>query len=413
MINVLLVTSSQPEEVTATKQACRTIRDRIYPAQAGLVKFYLKEVTAPDRLLDQSSRVQYDIIHLTKSALAAVGRGSGEESPPSADASERILLSGSRGQAGGEGRPGIILDACPVQDAARILPGSCSYFIELPEEIDLDSRTSFSAAFYETVALRHSIQTAFWLGCCKTTTTQRPEADRLRIRSADGFEPRRKPDDIHGAGGSLDAAASCQHPVAQAPTAARRAPALTTNDFFAKYSGLCDDIKDAIAGPLIQRFDELLAQVYDDRGPVPVAQDEEFSNDFADLIVAIYRGPRVLELQRKLLEGYEDPSGRHENLFEWTLWTEVGQANLVEWLTGKTGVAYETTDAYYRDELRMGPRWQSQIVQDRGCDDLAQIFQERDLRFLNAAGYEFAQRMREAYRVLRGDTMSEMPVVRL
>jgi hypothetical protein len=373
MFNVLLLTSGQRDAVTTALGELEKIKARLPEEQVDLVQFRQAEWTSPDHLAEMLKKDTFDVIHLNLSGAPANGLGQGQGSAGPAREGERDLLEGTGDQ------PVVILDACSAQQAARLVPGSYPCLIELPAGIDRDSVPSFLAGLYETLTRGHTLQTAFWLGCCKTKTGQEPVPT---LRCAPGFDPRKK----------------SYNPPRRKSSSLQPAPKLplpSAEKFFDDYSELCNEIKEEIAQPLIRRYGELIAMVYEGAGPVPVDQQKEFSNDFADLCIAIYRGSLALELQRRKFGEYEDPSRRYASLYEWTLYTEVREAELENWLKDHARDKYDAHDAQHREML--GPDWQKQIISVEGRDGLARNFCERDMGFAHVAGLEFSRLMRGLY----------------
>jgi hypothetical protein len=379
MFNVLLITPSQRDAVATAREELDKIKALLREGQVDCVRFRHAERGSPDRLAEILAETRYDVLHVNMSKLPVGAPEQGQGLAAPAREAEQPLLSASSEPGKPASRPVVILDACSAQQAAQMLPGSFPCLIELPAGSDRDSALSFLAGLYETLTRGHTLQTAFWLGCCKTKATQGP-GPSFGIRSAPGFDPRKT-------------AYSVQ------PTA--KLPAPSAEEFFNKYSELCSEIKKTIFEPLLRRYDELLARVYDGAGPVPVEQEVEFSNDFAELTIAVYRGPRALELQREKFDTYEDPSRNYADLYEWTVHTEVGEADLENWMKDQVRRRYDAHDAYHRDTLGNG--WQKVILDVEGRDGLARNFFQRDVGFADVAGIEFSYLIRKLYADILGD----------
>lgn len=379
MLNVLLVLPGQRDAVATALEELERIKVRVHGGQADSIRFVAVERPVPSCIGRELARERYDIIHLGMSMKPAEGPADGEA--PAARIEDSSTILGEPGSPARDGSgPCVILDACTGRDAIHILPGRFPFAIDLPPRLGRDSAVSFLATFYETLTLGHSLQTAFWLACCEARDPEpapghRPP--RLRIHSAPGLDPRRT---YYGT---------------RPP---ENLPAPSDRDFLDQYSELCREIEDTIAKPLMWRFGTLIARVYVDEGPVPEDQRAKFANDFAELIIAIYRGPRALELQREKFEKYQDPSRRYPNLYEWTILVEAGEAELETWLKDKTAAMLAEYNKDYAE--KMGADWRKSI----STEELTRIVCDRAVGFIHGTAVLFARRMQNLYSKARADT---------
>jgi hypothetical protein len=394
MLNILLITPSHPDAALTVRAEIENIRTRLREGQVEGLGFRHLEATSPELLAKMLAEEHFDVIHVNMSTGPAdqPKQGQGEEAVSEV---ERSLLGSSGNPAETAGRPLVILDACSAQQAVRILPGEFPCLIELPAGIDRDSALAFVAALYETLTRGHSLQTAFWLGCCRTRASEE-SLPCPKICRAPDFDPRKQ---LYGG----DLAPTIPVPSAYGHQLAPKIPAPSTTEFFEKYVELCEKIKETILKPLLEQYGKLMARVFQGDGPVPVDQEREFSNDFAYLTIAIYRGPRALELQRKMFQKYEDPSGQNADLYEWTVSTEVGEAELEKWVKEKAREKYEAFAAPYR--MIWGEHWQKNFLNDAAIlpkepsasERLSEAFLKRDMEFAGRAGKEFSILMRGLY----------------
>jgi hypothetical protein len=370
MLNVLLITASHADAVREVRGELEEIKGQLREAQVEGVRIRRVDAENPESLAKILAQHNFDVIHVNGRHLPEKGPEQGQSWATNV---QPLLDSTSGDQGEGKTHPVVILDACSAHQAARILLTSFPCLLELPAKIDRASALSFLATLYETLTRGHSLQTGFWLGCCKMQTTEEA-ASFPRISSAPGFDPRTQ-------------SYGCQPAV--------KLPIPTVNKFFDEYSSLCNEIKEKIFKPLIEQYESLIAKVYAGDGPVPIEQEKEFSNDFAYLAIAIYRGPRALELQRERFDKYEDPSRQYANLYEWTVDTEVGDANLENWMKEEARKHFHDHDALFR-EATGSADWKKLYVPSR-CDELARVFCDRDMRFADDAGYNFSLLMKELY----------------
>lgn len=387
MLNVYLIACGQSADLSDARKTVDAITSRIDSGQVDSVSFKPVVLAGHERVEEAAQPGCYDIVHiriLEPSQIELI-----KDAP--------IVSSGcpSRGTSG----PVLILDghASDQPTLNTIVAYPC--VIEVPAGFDAESRVAFAATFYETLTFGYSIQTAFWMGCCRTKAPDQPEMDSLRMRCAAGFDPRVKPY-ITSPEGDVSseptgAVARTDDTEAGDPQRALE-PAPTRSEFFDIYHRLCNEIEKTIAASLVQRLDHLQALVQGGVGPVPVDQNRMLSSDFAELIMAIYRGPAALEKQREAFGNYQDPSGRYRDLYEWTLHAEVDEAHVETWLREKAESAYGETDRQRRAEF--GSNWRFEILRGTGgYQALSRIFNERDTEFMHTAGHEFALLMRNFY----------------
>jgi hypothetical protein len=359
MLKVLLVSLGQD---AAAREALVEIKARIFESQRYLLDFQ-HEIAAAGRK-SAVSTVHHDcsILHLT-----ARGEAATVFAPRPADrASIGEFVQALVGRPDDEresdgGWPCVLLDAWPEEQKAVVRAGPrVGSILELPAELDDDAARSFVATFYEALVAGHTLQTAFWLGCCRTWDQggDRPPVPCLVIPK--DIDPR-------------TVRIGCDLKPGLPPP--------TPDQFYDLYDGLCTDIKQTIAMPYVSRFTEIVAVGHEGNGPLAPEVCSLIANDFADLIIAIYQGPRALALQRAMFERHRDPSGVYPDLYEWTIHTEVEGEDLAGWLKEQAaGMIAQTAD---------------EVAKGGG---FVNNFRRNALAFLDDKGVAFTEKIGAAYR---------------
>ena len=359
MFKVLLISLGQD---AVAREALIEIKARIFESQRYLVDFQ-HEIAGAARQSAVSAAHQDDsILHLT--ARGAEPGVSGRRPADAASVGEFLQAfvgrSGDEQKADG-GWPCVLLDAWPEEQKAVVRAGPrVGCIVDLSAELDDDAAHSFLATFYESLVAGHSLQTAFWMGCCRTWDQGGDRPPVPQLLAPEKIDPR-----TVRIGSDLK-------PGLPAPSPGR---------FYDLYDGLCTEIKQTIAAPYVSRFSELVAMGHDQNGPLPADLRSQIADDFAELIIAIYQGPRALALQRAMFERYQDPSGAYPDLYEWTIRTEAEGEDLAGWLKEQAaGMIAQTAD---------------EVAKGAG---FATTFRRNALAFLDDKGVEFTEKIGAAYR---------------